>query len=281
MHLSHENDTKSREPLWRYAHDKNRIGLDHYIINEDWFTITSHKKGALKRQNPQWPGQFKLFCEEMKKGDIILAMKGKTHLLGVGQAEDPYRFKVSGIKISKDYNFFRHQRPIHWVIKNEYEKAKSFKINYGRFTILHVNHKKPLWSSLVRHELGFIPPTEIKQFDIKVKTAEEKAAKEGEQYKKEALFRKRNRQLIEVKKASSNYRCEVCAMRFDERYGKIGEEYIIAHHKVPIGSRKGSYKIRSEDIALVCSNCHDMLHKKDQLHPMPIKRLKIIYQRLQ
>lgn len=95
---------------------------------------------------------------------------------------------------------------------------------------------------------------------------------EGEKYTSEATFRARNRALIEAKKTNSNYRCEVCEMSFKEFYGNVGEGYIIAHHINPIGSRKHGSTTTLDDIALVCSNCHDMLHKKEP--PMRINELR-------
>ena len=95
---------------------------------------------------------------------------------------------------------------------------------------------------------------------------------EGRQYTAEIKFRQRNRGLIEVKKTNSDYRCEVCGMNFKEKYGKIGKKYIIAHHLNPIGNRNQSTKTTLEEIALVCSNCHVMLHRKDP--PYEIDELK-------
>jgi len=84
---------------------------------------------------------------------------------------------------------------------------------------------------------------------------------EGERHKSETTFRARNRALIEAKKINSDYRCEVCKMSFEEVYGDIGKGHIIAHHIDPIGGRRGPSKTTLDDIALVCANCHDMLHR--------------------
>lgn len=86
---------------------------------------------------------------------------------------------------------------------------------------------------------------------------------EGERYTSETTFRVRNRVLIEIKKANSNYRCEVCGMSFEEVYGDIGRRHIIAHHIIPIGTRRTASRTTLHDIALVCANCHDMLHKRN------------------
>ncbi|MFB6317320.1 HNH endonuclease [Saccharicrinis sp. FJH54] len=55
--------------------------------------------------------------------------------------------------------------------------------------------------------------------------------------------------------------CEVCGFSFKEQYGDIGIGFIEAHHKSPLHLAKGPKTTRIIDIALVCSNCHRMLHK--------------------
>jgi len=66
--------------------------------------------------------------------------------------------------------------------------------------------------------------------------------------------------------------CQVCGFSFFERYGEIGEGFIEAHHIKPLSERVGKSKTKREDIVLVCSNCHRMLHQK---HPvMNIEELK-------
>ncbi len=55
--------------------------------------------------------------------------------------------------------------------------------------------------------------------------------------------------------------CDVCGFNFHEFYGDRGYRYIEAHHTVPVSELKKGQKTKLEDIALVCSNCHRMLHK--------------------
>ena len=81
------------------------------------------------------------------------------------------------------------------------------------------------------------------------------------------LFRERNSKVVkEAKrlfKLSHNGRlyCEVCGFDFSERYGKMGEGFIEAHHKVEFSKTLGEHKIRPSDFAMVCSNCHSMLQR--------------------
>ncbi|WP_276208284.1 HNH endonuclease [Gracilibacillus sp. YIM 98692] len=56
--------------------------------------------------------------------------------------------------------------------------------------------------------------------------------------------------------------CEVCEFDFMERYGEIGDGYIEGHHTKPISEMSENEQTKVEDIALVCANCHRMLHRK-------------------
>lgn len=86
----------------------------------------------------------------------------------------------------------------------------------------------------------------------------------------------RNRQLTERKKAKvfaaeGALRCECCKFDFSMRYGKLGEGYIEAHHKKPVFQMKPGEKTKLDDLALVCANCHRMLHR--QINTLTIEDL--------
>ncbi len=61
--------------------------------------------------------------------------------------------------------------------------------------------------------------------------------------------------------------CEVCDFNFSRFYGNHGEGFIEVHHKKPIheleinGSRQ-TLQDALNNVVLVCSNCHRMIHRK-------------------
>lgn len=55
--------------------------------------------------------------------------------------------------------------------------------------------------------------------------------------------------------------CEVCLFDFSAIYGSLGDGFIEAHHRRPVHQLDGSEKTKAADLALVCSNCHRMLHR--------------------
>jgi 5-methylcytosine-specific restriction enzyme A len=59
-------------------------------------------------------------------------------------------------------------------------------------------------------------------------------------------------------------RCDVCNFSFSDTYGILGNGFIEAHHTIPVSELKGVRKTTIKEIALVCSNCHRMLHKGER-----------------
>lgn len=77
--------------------------------------------------------------------------------------------------------------------------------------------------------------------------------------------RERDPDIIRQKKEAELERlgrllCEVCAFDFAATYGQLGEGFIECHHRLPLSS-SGECKTRLSDLALVCPNCHRMLHR--------------------
>ena len=61
--------------------------------------------------------------------------------------------------------------------------------------------------------------------------------------------------------ATGKLECDVCGFNFTSVYGKLGKGFIEAHHQTPVSRLDGKTKTKVADLALVCSNCHRMLHR--------------------
>lgn len=55
--------------------------------------------------------------------------------------------------------------------------------------------------------------------------------------------------------------CEVCAFDFLSFYGELGRRFAECHHILPLAEGAFSRKTRLSDLAIVCANCHRMLHR--------------------
>ena len=90
---------------------------------------------------------------------------------------------------------------------------------------------------------------------------------EGKKVYRSHVMRERNPRIIKLVKQqrlreAEELRCDVCGFSFKEKYGKRGENYIEGHHTLGISQMGEGHKTKPEDIALVCSNCHRMIHLK-------------------
>jgi len=75
--------------------------------------------------------------------------------------------------------------------------------------------------------------------------------------------------------AKHGTRCTVCGIRFDERYGDVGKDFIHVHHLKPVATMRMKYKIVPEnDLIPVCPNCHAMLHASEP--PLSVDELKAV-----
>nr|WP_257145970.1 HNH endonuclease [Bacillus thuringiensis] len=68
--------------------------------------------------------------------------------------------------------------------------------------------------------------------------------------------------------------CEICGFDFHKTYGELGKDFIKGHHIIPVSQLKEGEKTRLEDIIMVCSNCHRMLHRRRPW--LSIAELKLI-----
>lgn len=85
------------------------------------------------------------------------------------------------------------------------------------------------------------------------------------------LRRERNAAIVkqkkaEVLKATGKLCCEVCGFDFKETYGDIGDGFCEVHHIHPLHKSDGNVKTELKDLAIICSNCHRIIHRMD---PMP------------
>ena len=80
------------------------------------------------------------------------------------------------------------------------------------------------------------------------------------------LTAERNRILVRRVKEIHGFTCEVCGFNFEEKFGELGKGFIEAHHLTPFSELPEDKVVHLDpetDFAVVCSNCHSMLHRKN------------------
>ena len=104
--------------------------------------------------------------------------------------------------------------------------------------------------------------------DLEAQSVFELFGVEGKVRLKTHKSRERDFTIVQAKKetvlsALQRLACEVCEFDFKRKYGQHGWRYIECHHKSPLRDVDGEEGLRTrlDDLALVCANCHRMLHR--------------------
>jgi len=111
-------------------------------------------------------------------------------------------------------------------------------------------------------------------------TQEDEDGLEQEDLRKFRIHKRvdRNRRLAEKVKKLHHYTCAACKFNFRKTYGEIGSRYIEAHHLQPISSLLGTItKLNPKtDFAVLCSNCHRMIHRSEYVSDVEAFRKKYV-----
>ena len=90
---------------------------------------------------------------------------------------------------------------------------------------------------------------------------------EGKRLERKHYARERNSRLIQIvkeksKKENGKLVCQICKFDFEKNYGIRGKDYIEAHHTRPLSELDiEGIDTKMDEIALVCANCHKMIHR--------------------
>lgn len=186
--------------------------------------------------------------------------------------KDIDRDRVPPRRRSDYYDLVVNQKryPPKYVISVANKYANSSELPSGKFNAVEAKNY------LTRLKFQVSDRRENRKIKIAAED-EESAYPEGrERYKKHRSLERDSRivksKKIKRLKKTGKLQCDVCSFDFKEMYGEIGEGFIEAHHSVPVAELGGKRKTRESELALVCSNCHRMLHRGNTL--LSIEELK-------
>ena len=90
-------------------------------------------------------------------------------------------------------------------------------------------------------------------------------------YRRERNAGMRRQKLQSVINDGQELSCEVCAFNFQVTYGERGTGYIEVHHVLPLHI-SGETQTKLADLALLCSNCHRMMHRSPWTTPAALRQ---------
>jgi 5-methylcytosine-specific restriction protein A len=107
---------------------------------------------------------------------------------------------------------------------------------------------------------------------------DDEEAMEGRILTRVHRFRERNQAMVQKRKKQrveecGSLTCEACGFDFAAIYGERGTGFAECHHKVPL-SESGETKTRVEDLAVLCANCHRMIHVRKPM--ITVDELRVI-----
>jgi 5-methylcytosine-specific restriction enzyme A len=88
--------------------------------------------------------------------------------------------------------------------------------------------------------------------------------------------RKREQKLRDAKlnqalaKGQGRLNCEVpgCGFDFEKAYGELGKDFALVHHLKPLADKTSPSLTYLSDLAVVCANCHAMIHRGGKCRPL-------------
>ena len=138
-------------------------------------------------------------------------------------------------------------------VKNQFylELEEAYLTYCDWLGVTATEHKRTFWL-LNQDIIGELTSEPFQEGDFKLRTH---------------IVRERNNKVVQEAKRlfmathGGKLYCEVCGFDFRQKYGKLGEGFIEAHHIIELSKIDGKHEVKPTDFAMVCSNCHSMLHR--------------------
>ena len=182
--------------------------------------------------------------------------KGKVFFIFADKDGSRVLFAKSRVKkVEDDKLFFEKFRPMEqekWIEGLLLKELLGKK--WGEGTYRYIDEKN------IENKLKEIISSRKEYFDDPIET--EIIDIEGRQSLKKHLIKERSIKLINAFKNSlKSFDCMICGFNFEQTYGKLGANFIEAHHTKPLSLLKKGVLISTKDLVALCSNCHRMLHR--------------------
>ena len=134
---------------------------------------------------------------------------------------------------------------------------------------------RSFWDSVV----ASIPDSVLDDLEAESNQAEEEVylGREGKSRAIVSRVRERSPGLRAAALEIHGYVCQVCGFDFEGTYGAWGRGFAEVHHVQELGAvpSEGVEVDPSTDLAVVCSNCHRMIHRKAK-RALPLAELRKI-----
>lgn len=267
-------------PNYRLGMSKGIWGFNHLPKEDAQFWDVSEGDTILFAHKMYWPkekgkspGWFPKFCSNVDEFICNL-----TELVVAKVTKSAYETDTP-IWPDKPYPY-RFNFEIQEVLKDIAIRPDKFDIGYSNAIMLSIGDRGKVVS--LTHELKSTNKNK-KSIPHPQTTPTKTESKEGKIYYRLHKGRERDTKIPIMKKQSvfestGDLCCEVCEFSFYKTYGERGFMYAECHHKNPLADLKADHETstKPEDLAIVCSNCHRIIHR--QRPWLSIDEMKALYE---
>ncbi|SFM38194.1 HNH endonuclease [Gracilibacillus orientalis] len=203
------------------------------------------------------------------------------------------------------YEYLFNAKTHRWLDENIIGMDSNYSRGYQSMGILHYiglidKHKGLFQDNDIKEAIEQLKHKGISEFAIVIESLEriinsknidedkyvdideEKAFAEGKEAYRLHRYKERDPNLVKeakklFQKKYGELFCEACDINFEKVYGERGNNFIEAHHTKPVSEMLEGEKTKVEDIAMLCSNCHRMIHRNPMIAVYELK--SIIFKR--
>lgn len=228
-----------------------------YEKGEGWALVGFYENASFQMKGAEFPADI-----IQRRAQELKGLEAKNSLGGEYLGSS---VKAIGRKLVSEQHNYR------WAVRSDCVHRLQFPIQLPK-------------SLTARFGAYFTRPTELSKIewnkiielvsDFKDKSAQDNYSNggdiefpEGRKVERQHTVRERNSELVvkakaQFKKKHGRLYCEVCKFDFEATYGGAGCDFIEVHHIIPVCELEPGTKTKISDLAMVCSNCHRMLHRR-------------------
>jgi predicted HNH restriction endonuclease len=238
-------------------HDQFSILFATYDKGEGWGLCGYYIQASFSEAGAVFPSSvIRRRASELRELDDVASLGGKYRGKSINKIAAMLK------KEAHDYHWRVRPTNIHRM-QQPMRVSKSLTSRFGAYFTRPTELQKAEWDRLIASSAEFVDRARQDDYgdggDIEFP--------EGKEYEVRHKKRERNPKLVAKAKAQFKSKfgrlfCEACDFDFANKYGNAGDGFIEVHHKIPVSQLKLGAKTTITGLALVCSNCHRILHRR-------------------
>ncbi|MGD9857404.1 MAG: hypothetical protein AB7U20_20870 [Planctomycetaceae bacterium] len=230
------------EEMWPHCHRLGVAVIEYTPVDDVDLSVYAHgePKDAWSQLASSQSASLKRFVYEMAVGDVIYAKQGPM-IVGNGEVRSEYQFDKKNQIRGPDGKLWQHQRRVNWT-----PGFQAIPLQVGRPQIV----------TLVE-----LTADDVNRIERGVSQCfADESAIEGTRTEIVQFRRERNQSLRNKAFRAANGTCCVCGRDFSKLLGGRGVRVLQVHHCKQLASSDKPTKSTMSDLAVVCANCHLLLH---------------------